>query len=180
MAGILDTMGIENFYDVASTIDFTRQNLFRVIALGGNRFTTDEMLYMTATTLPGREIYNVKTTFMGLDFNVPGDAKYPGSDSWSVNFRIPQTLSIRRKFEDWSRYIFDDHTSTGAYDTPGRQFDNQIIISLIDKQGNALRNFTLYGAYIRTIDEVKLDITTSGEIMEQGVKLAYQYWRLTS
>jgi len=179
MAGILDQTGIENFYDVASVNDFTRKNLFRIVSLGGQRFTQDELIYMTTTTLPAKEIVNVQTPFMGLDFNVPGTTKYPGSADWNVTFRIPQNLSIRRKLEDWSNYIFSDQTSTGAYDIPDSSADNQTIITLIDKVGNPLRTYTLFGCFCRNIGTFELDITDAGNLVTSQAVIAYQYWRLS-
>jgi hypothetical protein len=179
MAGLLDTTGIENFYDAAATNDFARQNLFRVVSLGGLRFNPNELLYITTTSLPGRSINNIQVPFMGLQFNVPGTAQYPNSNGWNVTFRIPQNLSIRKKFEDWTKQIFDDETSTGAYNVPSKDVSNQIILTLIDKQGNPLRTYTLYGAYCVNTGEMTLDVTTAGDIITQQATLAYQYWRLT-
>lgn len=177
--GLLDKYGIENFYEAAQKRDFARKFQFRVISLGGNRFDDDELLYITTTTLPAREINNVPTPFMGLEFNVPGSVKYPNSSGWAVNFRLPQNLSIRRKLEDWVKKTFDDETSTGDYNTPNKNVENQAIITLIDKKGNPLRTYTLYGVYCKTFGELTLDITTAGDILEQTATLAYQYWRLS-
>jgi len=179
MSGLLNTSGIENFYNAAATNDFARQNLFRVVSLGGNRFTTNELMYVTATTLPGRAINNIQVPFMGLQFNVPGTAQYPNSNGWNITFRIPQNLSIRRKFEDWTKSVFDDSTSTGSYNIPSKDSDNQVILTLIDKRGNALRNYTLFGAYCLNTGDMTLDITTAGDIITQQATIAYQYWRLT-
>lgn len=178
MAGLLDTQGIENFYDAAITNDFARNNLFRVVALGGTRFSINELMYITSTTLPGRAITNIPVPFMGLSFNVPGTATYPNSQGWQVTFRVPQNLSIRRKFEDWTKQVFDDANSTGAYNIPSKDASNQVIIALLDKQGNPLRTYTLFGAYCQTIGDLAMNITTAGEILEQQITLAYQYWRL--
>lgn len=178
MAGLLDTQGIENFYDTAIANDFARQNLFRVIALGGTRFTTNELLYITSTTLPGRAITNVQVPFMGLTFNVPGTANYPNSGAWQVTFRVPQSLSIRRKFEDWTNQVFNDANSTGAYNIPSKDASNQVILVLIDKEGTPLRTYTLFGVYCQSIGDLTVNVTSSGEILEQQATLAYQYWRL--
>jgi hypothetical protein len=178
MAGLLETQGIENFYDSAIVNDFARQNLFRVIALGGNRFSTNELMYITTTTLPGRSITNVPVPFMGLSFNVPGTATYPNSNAWQVTFRIPSNLSIRRKFEDWTKQIFDDANSTGAYNIPSKDASNQVTISLMNKMGDPIRTYTLFGAYCVSIGDMTLNITNAGEIIEQQATLAYQYWRI--
>jgi hypothetical protein len=178
MAGLLETQGIENFYDSAIVNDFARKNLFRVIALGGSRFAQNELMYITTTTLPGRSITNVPVPFMGLAFNVPGTATYPNSNAWQVTFRIPQNLSIRRKFEDWTKQVFDDANSTGSYTIPSKDASNQVTISLINKMGDPIRTYTLFGAYCVSIGDLALDITNAGEIIEQQATLAYQYWRI--
>jgi hypothetical protein len=179
MAGLLDTTGIENFYNAASLNDFARQNLFRVVALGGTRFTVNELMYVTTTTLPGRAINNIQVPFMGLQFNVPGTANYPNSNAWNISFRVPQSLSVRRKFEDWTKLVFDDATSTGAYNIPSKDVSNQVILTLINKDGSPLRTYTLFGAYCVSLGELTLDVTTAGDILNQQATLAYQYWRLT-
>jgi hypothetical protein len=179
MAGLFDTQGIENFYDAAIVKDFARQNLFRVLALGGNNFTQQELLYVTSTTLPGRAITNVPVPFMGLSFNVPGTANYPNSQGWQITFRVPSDLSILRKFEDWTKYIFDDRLSTGAYNIPSKDVQGQIVLVLLDKQGTPLREYTLYGAYCQAVNDLTVNLTSAGEILEQQATIAYQFWRLT-
>jgi hypothetical protein len=179
MATILNSTGIENFYNSIATNDFARTNLFRVISLGGTRFTSDELLYITTTTLPARAITNVEVPFMGMKFNVPGTANYPGSGGWNVTFRMPQNLSIRRKLEDWTKQVFDDSSSTGAYNIPSKDAANQVIIVLIDKSGNPIRTYTLFGAWCQQVNDLQLDQTAAGEIITQQASIAYQYWRLS-
>jgi len=178
MAGLFDTQGIENFYDAAITNDFARQNLFRVISLGGVKFTTQELLYVTSTSLPGRAITNVTVPFMGLTFNVPGTANYPNSGGWQITFRVPSNLSVRRKFEDWTNTVFNDSNSTGSYSIPSKDASNQVVLALIDKQGTPLRTYTLFGAYCQNIGDLTVNLTSAGEVLEQTATLAYQYWRL--
>jgi hypothetical protein len=180
MAGLFDTQGIQNFYDTAIVNDFARQNLFRVISLGGTNFTQQELLYVTTTSLPGRAITNVQVPFMGLQFNVPGTANYPNSGGWQVTFRLPSNLSVRAKFEDWTRYIFDDQLSTGAYNIPNKGPQSQIVLSLLDKNGVPIRTYTLFGAYCQAVGDLTVNVTSAGEILEQQATLAYQYWRLTT
>jgi hypothetical protein len=175
----LDKYGIENFYNVAANNDFARTNLFRVTRLGDQRFEDGELLYVESTTLPGRSITNIPVPFMGLVFNVPGTATYNNSGAYSVTFRIPQGLSVRRKFEQWSREIFNDIDSSGEYSIPSNAVTNQMEMVLIDKKGEALRTYTFYGVYCQNIGDINLDITTAGEIMKQQATLAYQYWRLS-
>jgi hypothetical protein len=178
--GLLNNYGISNFYNAAANNDFMRTNLFRIISLGGVRFTANELLYLTSTTLPGRAITNIQVPFMGLVFNVPGTANYPNSGAWNVSFRVPQNLSIRRKFEQWTRDVFNDIDSSGSYSIPSADASNSVILTLIDKVGTPIRTYTLYGAYCQSVGDVNMDITTSGEVMVQQATLAYQYWQLSN
>ena len=180
MAGLFDTQGIENFYDTAIVNDFARQNLFRVISLGGTNFTQQELLYVTTTSLPGRAITNVQVPFMGLQFNVPGTANYPNSGGWQVTFRLPSNLSVRGKFEDWTKFIFDDQITSGAYNIPNKGTQAQVVLALLDKNGVPIRTYTLVGAYCQAVGDLTVNLTSAGEILEQQATLAYQYWRLTS
>jgi hypothetical protein len=116
---------------------------------------------------------------MGLKFNVPGTANYPDSGGWNVTFRVPANLSIRRKFEDWTNTVFNDSNSTGAYNIPGKDASNQVVLSLIDKSGNPLRTYTLFGVYPNKIGDLTVNVTSAGEVLEQQVTFAYQYWRLS-
>jgi hypothetical protein len=175
----LDKYGIENFYSAAAANDFARTNLFRVTRLGDNRFEDGELLYVESTTLPGRSITNVQVPFMGLVFNVPGTATYNNSGAFNITFRVPQGLSVRRKFEQWTREVFNDIDSSGDYNIPSNSVKNQMVMVLIDKKGEALRTYTFYGVYCQSVGDVNLDITTAGEIMKQQATLAYQYWRLS-
>jgi hypothetical protein len=179
MAGILDQQGIQNFYNTAITNDFARKNLFRVISLGGPNLSNDQLMYITSSTIPGRAITNVPVPFMGMSFNVPGTANYPNSQGWNVTFRMPADLSIRSLFENWTNYIFNDADSTGAYNIPDNTLNNAIQLSLLGKDGNSLRTYVLYGAYCQSVGELAVDLTSAGEVLEQQVTLAYQYWRVS-
>ena len=114
---------ISDFYRVAVERDFARDFQFRVLSIdsGGAStvtFDEDDLVYCTAANLPARAITNVAVPYMGLNFNVPGNATYPGSEGYTLNFYRDQNSVLRQKFEDMSRDIFDDATSTGNYFAP--------------------------------------------------------------
>lgn len=169
---------IQNFYEAAKRKDFARINLFRVTLIESNvgiRFDESDLVYIKSTSVPKRAIKNNTLPFMGVSFNIPGTANYPGSESWSVTFRIPQDLSIRTKFENWTRAIFDDQTSTGAYSTSNL---GTVEMALLDKAGKPLRQYKLIGVYCTSLGDSNLDITDGGGIVELPVTLAYQYWEI--
>lgn len=177
MADIFSNQSIQNFYQTAYQKDFARKNLFRVISIEtgitGLTFDSTDLVYVTSTSLPQRAINNVKVPFMGMSFNVPGTANYPGNDNWKIKFRMPQDLSIRAKLEAWTRVIFNDATTTGAYDMRNL---GTVMLSLMSKSGQPIRNYKLIGAYCQSMGDYALDATDAGTIVEQDVTLAYQYW----
>jgi hypothetical protein len=177
MANVFSNQDIQNFYQTAFRKDFARKNLFRVLAIetgsAGIQFTENDLVYVTATSLPKRAINNVSVPFMGMKFNIPGTANYPGSEGWTVTFRMPQDLSIRRKLEYWTRATFDDATSTGAYELRDL---GTVWLALMDKQGLPIKTYKMVGAYCVSLGDYALDITDAGSVVEQQATIAYQYW----
>jgi len=175
MGNLFANQDIQGFFQNAINKDFARTNLFRVISIVTPEITFDEsdLVYITTTTLPARAISNVAVPFMGLKFNVPGTATYPGSEGWQVTFRMGQDLAIRNKLEAWSRSIFDDATSTGAYSAGNL---GNVTLALMDKTGEPLSIYNLIGAYVQNIGTFTLNTTTEGTVVETQATLAYQYW----
>lgn len=168
---------IIKFYDVAQQSDFARQFQFRIVQLANTNFGENEFVYLETANLPGRSITNIPVPFMGLQFNIPGTATYPGSDAWSVSFRSDQNYDIRATLENATFNTFDDSTSEGDYNIARRS--SLITINLLGKTGSTIRQYTLYGAYVASIGESTYNLTDSGSIVTIPATLAYQYWRVT-
>jgi len=167
-------MSIQEFYNSAQANEFARDFQFRVRTLGP--FTAADLLYVTTTTLPGKEITNQPVPFMGLDFNVPGSVKYTGSSAWEITFRCDEGLNIRNKLENWIKEIFDDETSTGKYGVPTEQAS----MDLLGKDLNPIRKYNFIGIYPVNIGPISYDVTGDGKPREFTATFAYQYWRLAS
>ena len=94
---------IQNFYTQAQTKDFARDNLFRVLNISFGEGTTisfdeDDLVYAKTASLPGKEITSQALPYMGLNFNVPGVAKYTGSDGYTITFRCDESYDLRNRF----------------------------------------------------------------------------------
>lgn len=171
-------MGIRNFYAQATQTDFSRDFQLRVLEMGGILNDSDNV-YITTANLPGYSISNIQTPFMGLDFNIPGSAKFPGSDSWAVTYRCDQQLNIRQKFVNWQSSIFNAFPnsagqSTGNYAPKGMESVAKLVVH--DRDGNPVRAFQLIGVYPVTIGEVSYDQTGNGAIATMTATMAYQWW----
>ncbi len=179
MADVRQT--ISDFYRVAVERDFARDFQFRVLNIdaGGASsvtFSEDDLVYCTAASLPARAITNVEVPYMGLKFNIPGNATYPGSEGYQLQFYADQNSVIRQKFEDMSRDIFDDTNSTGNYFAPRQS----AIIDLVqlDTQLEQVAQYQLVGASVRNVGPIQYAISSgTGQIVNFTATLAYHYFR---
>jgi hypothetical protein len=168
---------ISDFYRTVQQKDFARQFQFRVAQLANTNIGETSLVYLETASLPGRTITNVPVPFMGLQFNVPGTASYPGSDSYAVTFRCDQNYDIRAALENATFNSFDDGTSTGDYNIARNS--SVITLNLLGKNGNTSRQYTLYGAYVVSVGDIAYNIGDNGQIVTVPATLAYQYWRVT-
>lgn len=176
----LTSTGIANFYDQIRQRDFSRKNQFRILKFGEEKYNSQiigsgRSVYMVSAKVPGLENQTKQVPFMGVDFNVPGTNKYPGSDAWEVTFRLPQDISLRNVFEQWLYEIFSDETSRGNYGVPCPS--STIEIGLLNNAGNVVKQYRLIGVFCKAIGDIEYNLTDSGEIQEFNVTMAYQYWR---
>ena len=172
---------ISDFYRVAIERDFARDFQFRVLSIDGGgatdtTFDEDDLVYCTAASLPERTISNVAVPYMGLQFNLPGSVTYPGSEGYTLAFYCDQNSQIRQKFEDMSRDIFDDATSTGNYFAP-RQSASVNLVQL-DTQLDEIASYKLVGTSIRSVGPIDYNISAgTGATVTFTATMAYHYWQ---
>ena len=171
------SQNISDFYTSVQQQDFARTFQFRVTQLANTNFGESSLVYLETAALPGRTITNQVVPFMGLDFNVPGTVKYPNSAAYTVTFRCDANYNIRTVLENATFNTFDDSSSTGNYNIARNS--SIIALSLLNKSGGAVRKYTLYGAYVVSVDPMQYDLTSDGAIQKVNATLAYQYWRVT-
>ena len=170
---------ITDFYKVAQKRDFARDFNFRLLSIQSTSsnvtFNEDDLVYIKTAQLPARAITNVPVPYMGLKFNVPGNATYPGSDAYSLTFYADATSEIRRKFEQWSRDIFDDATSTGNYFTP--RSNSVISMAQLDQQNNMIALYKLVGVSLLECGPLDYKISEgTGNVVEFTAKISYHFW----
>lgn len=172
---------IQNFYRVAATKDFSRDFLFRVLDFkldGMPALSEDQLVYAKTAKLPGRNITNIAVPYMGLNLNSAGTATYPGSDGYSITFFLDQNSELRSFFEEASRNLFNDTTSTGAYGTPD---DNSyIVLGQVDKKLNVISEYKLIGVQLKNINDIEYNISGgTGATVDVSVTLSYHFYEKT-
>lgn len=169
---------IQKFYSSAQTRDFSRDFLFRVTDIqlqGLGTFTDADLVYVKGAALPGRNITNIAVPYMGLTFNVPGTATYPGSESYALKFYLDADSKFRNDFEAVSRALFNDDSSIGEYNTPNK--DNYIQLDQLNKELNPIATYKLQGASLRNIDAIDYNIADgTGATVEINTTIAYHFY----
>ena len=175
-------MSIRNFYKTAVRNDFARVFQFRLMTFGPINFNAETHLaYVETASLPGRAITNIPVPYMGLQFNTPGTANYPGSAGYNVTFRCDQSYNIRAALEAATFNSFDEQTSSGNYGMPSE--DSTLELALLDKVigpdgfAKAIRYYKLYGVWVQSIADATYDVKDTGTVQTIQCTLAYQFWR---
>lgn len=171
---------IRKFYERAMEREFLRDVNFRVIEInfGENssvHFDEDDLVYAQSAKMPTREITNVQAKYMGMDFNLPGTSKYPGSESYSLKMYCDEKCILRDKMEEATRDLFDDADSTGNYFIPKQ--GSYITLAVLNKKLEVIKTIKLVGASIRKydVDEFKMSEGTGG-IISITATIAYHYF----
>jgi hypothetical protein len=174
---------ITNFYDQAVERDFSRDINFRVTniepgPLAPNvTFEESDLVYAKGGVIPSRQISNVKASYMGLNFNIPGIATYPNSEQYTLDFYSDRASELRNKFEAWSRALFDDTNSTGNYNTPSKE--SYIVLAQLNPDFTPVDSGTykLVGVSIRNVGELQYNIAEgTGAPVSFKVTMAYHYY----
>ena len=176
--------GIQDFYRVAQDTGFTRDFQLRItdwsVLNDAGALNEDDFLMLRTATLPSMQTTVNQVPFMGLDFNLPGTTKFPGSQAWNVEFYFQQDrgdgTSLRDIFISTMLGNFDfQDTSTGNLQLPDRD-QNYIEMCTVDDQLEPLVTYTLQGAFITQVGDVSFDLTAGGAVQKIPVTIAYQYW----
>lgn len=168
--------GIQDFYRVAQQRDFSRDFQLRVMDItdrGAGQLTQDDLVYVRTAKLPSREITAQDVPYMGLEFNVPGSVKYPGSKEYAIEFYADEELLVRRTIYNWTVRTFNDATSNGFY---GISDASRLTLALLDMNANVQQIFVLHGVYPRSMGEITYDMTGDGKAVILPVTIAYQFW----
>jgi hypothetical protein len=169
-------MSIQQFYTAAQNRDFARVFQFRLVSFGNIQFDpTTHLVYVESASLPGRQITNVPVPYMGLSFNVPGTASYPGSAGYNVTFRCDQNYNLRSALEAALFNAFDEANSTGDYNIPTQA--STLTMELLNKTMDVVRSYKLFGVYVQSLQDAAYNVTDTGTVQTIQASLAYQFWR---
>ena len=174
------SQGIQDFYRIAAGRGLQRDFQLRITLwnMTNSPVLTDlDNVLLKTATLPQMETTINPAPFMGLEFNVPGTTKFPGSKAWNLEFYMTQQANLRDTFVTALTTNFNINNSSGNLRLPPET--DTVQFALVDDNLRAITNYTLYGAFVAAVGDVSFDLTGSGVIQKIPVTIAYQYWGIT-
>jgi hypothetical protein len=170
--------GIQDFYSLASKVDFARLHQFRIMEWKHNSQPVfkenDYHLYLETGSLPGKEIANVVVPYIGIEFNVPAMSKYSGS-SYPVTFRCDQPYDIRKMLEYCLTNTYDEQNSTGYGLAPGE--DSYMVMALLSKDNEPIQKYKLIGTSVNSLGAIQYNTGDTGTIAKVEATITYHYWQ---
>lgn len=128
--------------------------------------------YVQSANIPGYQLVNGKTAFLGTEFRIPGVLKY--NHNWSVNILLNQSMFAYKGLQAWRRNISRLEIDGGGIKTIP---DAYARISLLSPDHQSIVNsFVLAGIWIKQLGEIQLQYQNGGaEPIKCSAEFRYQY-----
>ena len=153
-----------------------RANQFKVTmpfpgyaAVGGE--TSDLAFLCTSTSIPGQSIANISVPFRGRVLQIAGDRTF---NPFSITVLNDTDFKIYRAMERWMNGINNMTDNEGLTNPADYQVD--AFVDQLDRNGAAIKNYTLRGAFPNTIAPIELTYDEQSAIEEFSVTFSYQYF----
>jgi hypothetical protein len=173
---------IGKFIQVASSRDFARDNLFRIMQLSCRNLTLseDDLVYIKGGKIPGRSTpvaEDVKYMGMTLPYN-KSTVQYEGNSSYDIEFYLDAKSELAHKFERASRMVFNDQTTTGDWRFPN--MSDVMTVAVLDINLEPIEFVTFYGVSFVKFDPVDFKVAEStGEAISVKATISYLYYKRT-
>lgn len=128
--------------------------------------------YVQSASIPGYQLVNGKTTFMGTEFRIPGVLKY--NHSWSVNILLNENMFAYVGLQTWRRYISRLEIDGGGIKTIPNVQARVSVLSPDHQQ--IVNSYILEGVWIKELGEINLAYANGGgNVMKCTAQFRYQY-----
>jgi len=150
-----------------------RKNQFKVTMpfpgyaqVGGE---TEELAFLcTATSIPAMNIGTVTVNFRGRPVYLAGDRTF---DPWKITVLNDTNFRLRDAFERWQNGMNNMSDNEGLVNPVDYQVD--AFIDHLDRNGAAIKSYTLRGCFPIGIQEIALDMDQATEVEKFDVDFRY-------
>jgi len=125
----------------------------------------------TATSIPAMSVGGVTVPFRGRQIKIAGDRTFA---DWSVTVLNDTNFKLRNAFERWQNGINNMTDGEGLTNPVDYQVD--VFVDQLDRNGNTLKSYTLRGAFPTDIAAIPLNYETNNAVEDFDVTFQYQYF----
>lgn len=126
-------------------------------------------LLVDSCNLPGNNIMTQEMRTFGEITEMPYGITYPPV---TFSMIVDNTGSVKNYFETWINTIYDPVTKKiGFY----KDYTADVVVMLMDKNGNIIRKVTLFEAYPKTVNDISLGNEVHG-IVRLDLTMTYRFW----
>jgi hypothetical protein len=125
----------------------------------------------TATSIPAMTVGGVTVPFRGRQIKIAGDRTFA---DWSVTVLNDTNFKLRNAFERWQNGINNMTDGEGLTNPVDYQVD--VFVDQLDRNGNTLKSYTLRGAFPIDIAAIPLNYETNNAVEDFDVTFQYQYF----
>jgi hypothetical protein len=146
-------------------------------------FPTTPQYHVKAASLPGTDIEEITTNYMGAEARWAGSRRF---SDWTVTYNMDIDGDLRKFFEAWVSVIHDP-ILTGAYGSPsylggllsgdfnGVPYLSTLVFNQLDGEGEPVLTFTLMNAWPKNIGPATMDYS-SQDVTQFDVTFSYLYY----
>ena len=156
-----------------------RPSLFNVTlsvpaGLGISTTSVSKFTFVCRTSeLPPSQIPSFPVGYFGRKIKLAGDRVFP---DWNVSVMNDEDFSVRSMFELWHNSMnrMESNVRDTAVDNEGYKTEFQV--TQYAKTGEAIRQYTLYGAFPTNVGAIAVDWDSTNSIQTFPISFSYDYW----
>ena len=130
---------------------------------------------VTVAELPGQTIGITPVYYRGREVKLAGDKVFAPFTCTILN---DTEFKLRDGLERWMNSIESNGTKDGVSNPS--DYQAILVVSQLDRSGNVLRTYRMFGAFPTDISPVGLDFSANDQLSTFGATFQYQYFDVSS
>jgi hypothetical protein len=171
---------ISTFKSRGLTLGGARPTLFEVYlnipaVVGADAASADKFRFTcSGAQLPPATIGTISTSYFGRQIKFAGDRTFT---DWTVTVQNDEDFLVRSMFEKWSNSMnrLEANVRDAGYANENA-YKSQLSAIQYGKEGNAIRQYDVIGAFPSSIDGIGLNWESANQIETFTVSFTYDYW----
>ena len=165
-----------NEFAASMRLGGARPNLFRVQFQSPFNSLLAVPFRVRAALLPAMTLGTLPAPYMGRVKKLPGNRTF---EPWNVTIMEDEDLEIKNALEQWSNSINSMEGNVNTFNSPAPiEYETQATVSLLGKQNNVLREYTMINMWPKNVSQVQLDWETNDQIFQHDVEFEFDFFKV--